>query len=58
MTNLMIFLPVAICSLIGSIAGFHFARLERSRMRALRHEQRATENAEPYLPFAEMTHPR
>ena len=58
MTSLMIFLPVAICGLIAVVAGFYYARLEHKRMRALRREQRAGENAEPYLPFVEMTHPR
>lgn len=57
MTSLMIFLPVAICGLIGAIVGFHFAAVERSRMRALRQRQHL-EYPEPYLPFAEITRPR
>lgn len=57
MTSLMIFLPVAICGLIGAIAGFHYARVERSHARSIRRDHRV-EDTEPYLPFAEISHPR
>jgi len=57
MTSLMIFLPVAICGLVAVIAGFHFASVERNRMREIRRERHA-EDSEPFLPFVEITSPR
>jgi hypothetical protein len=57
MNSLMIFLPVAICGLIAVAAGFHYAGIERRRMRALQHHQHP-EYSEPYLPFPEITHSR
>jgi hypothetical protein len=57
MTSLMIFLPVAICGLIGAIAGFYYASVERSRMRSIQRDHHP-KDTEPYLPFIEVTHPR
>lgn len=57
MTSLMIFLPVAICGVIGAIAGFHYASKERTRIRRIHREQHPRDT-ETYLPFPEMTHLR
>ncbi|MGB6484445.1 MAG: hypothetical protein WBE86_13245 [Candidatus Acidiferrales bacterium] len=57
MTSLMIFFPVAICGLIGAIVGFHYAGVERSRVRNIQ-RQHHPQDTEPYLPFVEMTHLR
>ena len=57
MNKLMIFLPIAICGLVGVIAGFCYASVERNRTRSIQREHHP-KDAEPYLPFAETTQSR